>query len=171
MRSVLLFHPTAPPFAQQTAWALDEAGWLRAMVTTLAYRPDGTLGRVIRRLPGGTWADSRLRRRQLPEVGRAQVITHPLPEIVRAGVAAARLGPRARDLVWELTERWFDRLVAHRHLVAGDAVYGYEHAALRTFESQRARGGIRLYEMPICHHRTMAELLDPEYAQFPEVRT
>lgn len=171
MRSVVLFHPSGPPFAQQTARALDEAGRLRAMVTTFAYRPEGTFGRVIRRLPGGERADRTLRRRHLSEVDRARVITHPLPEMVRAGVAAARLGPIVTDLVWELTERWFDRLVARRYLRDADAVYGYEHAALRTFEGQRARGGLRLYEMPICHHRTLEELLEPEYARFPEVRT
>jgi glycosyltransferase involved in cell wall biosynthesis len=171
MRSILLFHPTGPPFVQQTARALDEAGRLRAMVTTFAYQPGGTLGRVLRRLPGGEWADRQLQRRRVSEVGGAEIITHPLPEIVRVGVAAARLGPIALDLAWELTERWFDRLVARRHLRDVDAVYGYEHAALRTFESQRARGGVRLYEMPICHHRTLEEILEPEYARFPEVRT
>lgn len=141
------------------------------MVTTFAYRPGRVFRRVIPRLPGGEWVDRQLQRRRLAEVGGAEVITHPLPEMVRMGVAAARLGPIALDLAWELTERWFDRLVARRHLRDVDAVYGYEHAALLTFEGQRARGGVRLYEMPICHHRTLEELLEPEYARFPQVRT
>jgi hypothetical protein len=171
VRDVLLFHPVAPPFVQQTARALDEAGRLDALVTTFVYRPEGWLARTARGYRGGRALDRQLRRRELAALSSGRVITHPLPEVFRMGARVARLGPIASDLVWELTERWFDSLVARRHLDGARAVYGYEHAALGTFRAQRARGGRCLYEMPICHHRTMAELLDPEFARFPEART
>jgi glycosyltransferase involved in cell wall biosynthesis len=86
-------------------------------------------------------------------------------------MAAAQLGPITGDLAWERTEKWFDRLVARNHLPGSAAVYGFEHACLESFLEQKKRNGLCIYEMPITHHRTTSELLDPEFESLPEIVT
>ena len=112
-----------------------------------------------------------LARRRITEVPDNLIRSHPIPEVIRMATVLSGSGPIASDLAWERTEWWFDRLVAAQDLHGAAAVYGYEHAALRTFQSIKSSGGRCVYEMPICHHKTMSELLDPEFEKFPQART
>jgi len=115
--------------------------------------------------------EKQLARRQITDdLPDSIVETHSLPEILRTAMAKSPFGPIPADIAWEKTELWFDRLVTKR-LNGEQIVYGYEHAALRMFENQKKRGGLCIYEMPICHHATTAELLEPEFEKFPELNT
>jgi len=176
VKSVLLSHPGCAPFVQHTARALYEVGLLSAYVTTFCYQPGSWLGRALRTTLRLVMRDPerQLVRRQITEVPREMVISYPMPELLR--MAAAKLplesiGPIVADLVWEQTELWFDRIVARKHTDGVAAVYGYEHACLETFRAAKARGALCIYEMPICHHKTVEELLRPEFERIPEVET
>ncbi|MGE0406572.1 MAG: hypothetical protein AB7O65_09745, partial [Candidatus Korobacteraceae bacterium] len=157
---------------QNAARALHEAGMLSAYVTTFAYQRESVLGRALRMGLRPFYRDTerQLARRTIAEIPPELVRTHPLPEMVRMSAAKAASSIFA-DRVWEVTEKWFDRLVARKHLDGTDAVYGYEHAVLETFRVQRARGGICLYEMPIPHFSTTAAILEEEYRRFPDAET
>jgi len=169
---VVLSHPGLGPFVQNAACGLHQAGLLSAYVTTFHYDRSSLLGRSVRLALRAFMrdADQQLSRRVITEVPRELVKSHPLPEIMRM---AAQKGTNAitTDRVWEITEQWFDRMVARRHLNDADAVYGYEYACLATFQAQRARGGLCLYDMPICHHATTARWVGTEYKKFPELVT
>jgi glycosyltransferase involved in cell wall biosynthesis len=169
---VVLSHPGTGPFVQHAARALHEAGLLAAYVTTFHYDRRSALGRLLRTAMGAVTRDAeqQLSRRAITEVPREVVESHPLPEMIRMA-AVKGTNPIMTDRVWEVTEKWFDRVVARHHLDGSDAVYGYEHAVLTTFEAQKRRGGLCLYEMPITHHATTARCLEEEFARFPEVET
>ena len=169
---VVLSHPGNPPFVQHAARALQEAGLLSAYVTTFVYQHDAALGRCLRGALSLVMrdADRELSRRAITEVSHDLVRPHPLPEIIRmASVKGA--GPITADRVWEVTEKWFDRLVARRHLDGATAAYAYEHGALATFTAQKRRGGLCIYDMPITHHATTAAWVDAEFARFPAVES
>jgi glycosyltransferase involved in cell wall biosynthesis len=170
--SLVLSHPGNAPFVQHAARAFAEAGLLSGFVTTFHYERDSSLGRLLRAALGLVMrdADRQLSRRQITDVPRQLIRSHPLPEIIRM---AAMMGtnPITTDRVWEVTEKWFDRLVARHHLRGATAVYAYEHAALATFEAQKRQGGKCIYEMPTSHHRLTAELVQPEFLRFPKAET
>jgi glycosyltransferase involved in cell wall biosynthesis len=169
---VVLSHPGTGPFVQNTARALHEAGLLSAYVTTFVYQRDAAWGRYLRGALSLAMrdADRQLSRRAITEIPREMVRSHPLPEIIRMA-AAKGASSLAADRVWEVTEKWFDRIVARHHLDGADAVYAYEHAALASFQAQKRRGGRCIYEMPITHHATTTRYLDEEFARFPSVET
>lgn len=170
---VLLSHPGNPQFAQQAARALYEAKLLAAYVTTFHYRPQSGLGRLLKTGMGLLTSDPerQLNRRRISEVPDEVIVGHPRYELLRTLALKAPTGPVFADLVWEQAELWFDRTVARQHLGGVPAVFGYEHAALQTFQAQRRQGGLCIYEMPISHHKLAAELLQPEFDRFPETRT
>lgn len=172
-RSVVLSHPGCGTFVQQAARGLHEAGLLAAYVTTFSYWPgswSGTLLKAGLRLAYSE-PEKQLRRREIVGVPPGLVINHPLPEFLRSATAKFGLGDIPSNLVWERTEKWFDRIVARRHLGGIAAVYGYEHACLETFRSQRALGGLCIYDQPIAHHNTVSKILDEEFKRFPEMKT
>ena len=169
---VVLSHPGTGPFVQHAARALYESGLLAAYVTTFHYDRNSLLGAVLRTALGLVVrdADRQLARREISEVPRHLICSHPLPEFIRMA-ALKGANPITTDRVWEITEKWFDGMVARRHLRGTAAVYAYEHAALATFKAQKQRGGLCLYDMPICHHAATRRWIGPEYEKFPELLT
>lgn len=91
--------------------------------------------------------------------------------VLAIGDGELGLGDIASNFVWERTEKWFDRIVAHKHLGGAEVVYGYEHACLETFRAQKALGGLCIYDRPIAHHRTVSKILNEEFKKFPEMKT
>ena len=169
---VALSHPGTGPFVQNAVRALHEAGLLSVYVTTFHYDRKSPLGRFLRTAMGLAMpnAEQQLARRVISEVPREMIRSHPLPEMIRMAALKAT-SPITTDRVWEVTEKWFDSLVARHHLDGTDAVYAYEHAALATFEAQKARGGWCFYDMPICHHATTRRWVGGEYEKYPELAT
>lgn len=170
--SVVLAHPGTGPFVQQTARALYEAGLLASYVTTFAYRPESLSGTLLRnglRLRTRN-PEALLQRRRITEVPDQLIATHPVGEYLRMA-ASSGLGPVVADRVWEITELTFARHVARHHLGVARAIYGYSHASLEPFRTQALRGGLRVYEVPHAHHATVTALLQPEFEEFPELRT
>lgn len=170
---VLLFHPGNPIFVQQAARALDEVHLLSAFVTSFHYTTNDALSRFLKNALKLVYAapEKELRRREITEIGESRILTHRIPGFVQTAVAKSPAGPILADLVWESSEVSFDRIVAGKHLNGDDAVYGYEHAALSTFQGQKELGGLCIYDMPICHHQTQSEILSPEFQQFPITQT
>jgi len=170
-RSVVLSHPGCGPFVQQAARTLHEAGLLAEYVTTFHYDDRDALSRFLKLVLRARYEDpaKQLARRRITEIPRTLVHGHPLPELLRMLSTAG--GSIAADLAWEQTEKWFDRIVARRHLEGTSAIYGYEHACLETFKLQRARGGVCIYEMPIAHHKTTSAILLEEFKTYPEAVT
>ena len=82
-------------------------------------------------------AEQELSRRAITEVPREMVRSHPLPELTRME-AVKGTDPIVADRLREVTENWFDRIVA-RHLDGTDAVYGYERAAPESSIARYAR--------------------------------
>lgn len=169
--TVVFAHPGCAPFAQHGARALHEAGLLAAYVTTFNYNSTSPLGRFLRFSLRARYRDSekQLARRQITELPVELIRSYPLPEMIR--MAAAQVGPIPGDLVWERTEKWFDSIVSRRHLSGTAAVYGYEHACLQSFRTQKDRGGLCLYEMSTSHHRETFDILYPEFEKYPETVT
>ncbi len=172
-RKVLFSDPGCAPFAQHAARALHEARLLTTYVTCFHYQPDDMLDRSLRLLLRSIYRDPgrELTRRSITEISREYVVSHPVPELLRMLPPKLGFGSSICDLVWERTEKWFDSIVARKHLNGAGAVYAYEHAALATFRAQKACGGLCIYEQPIAHHLTASEILDAEFAEYPEAET
>src|SRR6185437_3461491 len=172
-QKILFSHPGCPPFAQQAARALYEADVLSAYVTSFTYDSSDWLSAIMKLGMRAVYPDpeNQLSRRQITEVPQSLVKAHPIPEIIRTLASKSPLGPIAADMIWERAELWFDKTVARKHLNGERAVYGYEHAASETFQRQKKRGGLCIYDMPICHHAKSSSLLKEEAEEFPETQT
>src|SRR5262245_7246444 len=98
--------------AQNAALALAEAGALQTFVTTFAYRPDGVLARLLRRLPAapaGRLAQE-LARRAVGEVPPDLVRCHPMWEWLRTAAAKVGASPVLADRLWDRMSHSFDAL-------------------------------------------------------------
>ncbi len=170
---VLLSHPGTGPHVQQTARSLYEADLLAAYVTCFSYRPDSLEGRVLRRVLRlmSPRLAGQLPRRRITELPDDRVILNPAPELMRMIAFKAPAGRVVADLAWEITERWFDRIVAGKYVAGNDAVYGYDHAALATFRAAARLGTRCIYEMPAPYYKTVSKLVQSEFERFPELHT
>src|SRR5262245_7978227 len=100
--------------AQNAALALAETGALQAFVTTFAYRPDGLLGSLVRRMPSALAARlvQELGRRAVDAIPPHLVRRHPTWEWLRLAASKAGAGPVLCDGLWDRMSHSFDALVA-----------------------------------------------------------
>ena len=165
---VLMLHMTGNANMRQALLALDEAGMLAALHTTIAWQPGSFLDRL---LPAGL--RSEFARRSFPGISAELIHTHPWQELMR--LIAVRMG--WHSLIRRETGRFrtaaiaaaLDRAVA-RTLVRGpllDAILGVDSCALETFRAARMRGIRCIYEMPIGYLRAWSTLCDDEIALEP----
>jgi glycosyltransferase involved in cell wall biosynthesis len=166
---ITLAFPGTPPFAQQAARALFEAGMLRRFITTYHYTPNsyvsaiaGAIGRIA-----GIDLVRELRRREILEVPPDVITAFPFWEVLRAGLAKARIGPVWVDRVWDWGSRRFDKIVATSELDGANAVYSYEYTCLKTFEAARRRDILTIIDLPSPDSGFVEGLLADEVARFP----
>lgn len=171
--STLIFHPSVAPFVQQAARALHEAGRLDRFVTTVHDDPASGRQRLLCALArlAGRDLGSQFRRRAVTELPAGKIVAFPWGELLRLAAGSVDRDGRLTDLVWEWSEKRFDRRVAR--LLDGpiDAVYGYEHSSLATFQRARARGCRMIYDVPAPDAQEVRRLLDVELDKFAELRT
>src|SRR5262245_61943480 len=115
MRTVLAY-PGNMAEAQHGALALAEVGALNAFVTTFAYRRNGLLGSVLRRMPAtpARRLSQELARRAIDAVPAHLVRAHPRWELLRTAASKAGAAPVLVDRLWEQMSHSFDALVARR---------------------------------------------------------
>ncbi len=171
--SVTIFQSSVAPSIQQAARALNEAGQLDRLVTSVRDDPSsapqriaGVVGRLV-----GRDLSSRFRRRTITEVPLNKVETHPWGELLRLSVASLDKGGRLADYVWEHVEIAFDRTVARSLREGLTGVYGFEHASLHTFERAKQLGIKVIYEIPSPDTLLVEQILEAELEKFPELRT
>jgi glycosyltransferase involved in cell wall biosynthesis len=171
--SLVVFHPSVAPFVQQAARAVHEAGELDHFATTVHDAPEQWYQRgagVMARLAGKDLA-GQFRRRAVTELPAAKVRAYPWGELLRLAVGALDRGGRATDLVWEWSERGFDRHVSRQLTPRHTGVYGFEHSSLYTFRRARELGMKSAYDVPAPESAYVHELLARETAMFPELQT
>jgi glycosyltransferase involved in cell wall biosynthesis len=166
---ILLSHPTGNQNSRNAARALLDEGVLAEFWTSLAWRSDGIINRI---LPADVRAQ--LERRTFRDLPAQRVRTAPWRELGR--FAAPRLGLTSltrHETGWfsvDAVFRDFDRRVAGR--VRGSSgitsVYAGEDFALETFQAARERGLSRIYELPIGYWRAAQTLYREEAERVPE---
>ena len=149
MRTVFAY-PGNMADAQQGALALAEADALQAFVTTFAYRRDGLLASVIRRLPAtpARRLSQELSRRAVDAVPAHLVCPHSGWELLRTAASKAGAGPVLVDRLWEQMSLRFDALVAQRYVHEAQAVEAFEYTALASFERAKSEGVARVLHVP-----------------------
>jgi glycosyltransferase involved in cell wall biosynthesis len=157
--------------AQNVALALAEAGALQAFVTTFAYRPDGLLGSLVRRLPPtlAQRLSGELGRRAVDAVPPQLVRCHPTWEVLRTAVVKAGVGPALADRIWDRMSHRFDHLVAQRYVPRAQAVQAFEYTALASFERAKAEGVARVLHLPSLDNLQFETIQRREKQQWPEL--
>ena len=167
-----LIHPTSNPFARHAALALAEANWLKEIVTSFAYNPQGKLAKLIQKLPRSNKLTSQLQRRTWIPPQEVLLNSYPWEEIVRLTLIKSglccRLGWRASGPIdWVYAS--LDRKVARHHLKGIDAVYAYEDGAAATFKTAKQQNILCLYDLPIPFYRTSRDIQAEEAERFPDL--
>ncbi|HZL59299.1 MAG TPA: glycosyltransferase family 4 protein [Stellaceae bacterium] len=170
MKKLILSYPGGNENVRASLRALQGAGMLARFCTTLAWRDDGKLARL---LPAGLRAE--LRRRGFPGIDQRFITRFPAQEMTRQALRRIGLsGLTNRKEGWTSVHGvsgGLDRAVAS--LIAGggidaQAVYTYEHCARRSFAAARAKRLKCLYELTTGYWRVAAELFEEERQRQPE---
>lgn len=171
---ISLIHPTGNPNSRNCAIALSEMGFLKEIITTIAYNPDSSFSPYLTLLP------NKIKDRVTQELGRRTWVppsntlmqTHPWQEILRLILVKTGLYRRLGFSYQELVDHIYTSLdchVAEHHLQGLDAVYAYEDGAATTFQRAKQQGILCLYDLPIAFYRTSHTLLKQEAERFPEL--
>jgi starch synthase len=166
---LILSHPTGNANVRETARALNEAGLLAEFWTSIYWRRENGVNRL---LPGTLVRE--LNRRTFSCVSRDQVHSNPWREAGR--LMSTRLGLSklnqhetgffSVDAVYHSLDRKLATALRRNSDVRG--VYAYEDGALNTFQAARARELKTIYELPIGYWKAHHELLNEEAALQPE---
>lgn len=160
---VLVTHPTLNANVREAARALQDAGLLEELHTSIAVGPG--LSRLVAPAPR---AAGLLGRRRLPDGAERVAHSHPLHEM---RLVARRRFPTASGLLGEPTLHSmyiaFDRIAARRVHAGLSAVLAYEDGAEATFSAARRLGVPRIYDLPIPFWRTSHALLAEEAERNP----
>jgi len=169
---ITLAFPGTPPFAQQAARSLYEAGFLKRFVTAYHYMPDATTSKIAAAIGRITGIDvvRELRRREILEVPLEVVKAYPFWEVLRVGLAKSKIGPVWVDRAWDIGSRRFDHLVATTELDDVDAVYSYEYTSLESFEVSKRRNLKTIIDLPSPDSGFVEGLLADEVAKFPKLK-
>lgn len=167
--SVLLAHPGAGPFVEQTVRGLHEAGLLDQFLTAVALEPNAWHTRCLLRLPLGV--GRALSRRVLHDIPAASVKTRAWGEIKRALANRLRQDPRHADRAWDQNLRDFSAWAGRELRASTKMVYGYDYGALELFEAAAKRGLYRVLEQPAAAHEFNEQLLEQEAKDFPALST
>jgi len=158
---IILSSPGVGSFTRQIALALYENDMLARYATTLAYsKIESSI------FPG---IESISRRRLVTEIPVSKLVKYPWRELLRMAFARVDRSGVLADAAWDWADKGFDEWVGTTQLDAVDAVYGYEHASLRTFLRARAEGIINLYDVPAPDHEFVNELLANEVERYPSL--
>lgn len=165
---ILVSHPTGNENIRNAAVGMLEAGLFGEFWTSVHWRPDGLLGRVM---PSAF--RTQMARRAFPGLPVERIHTRPFRELGR--FAAPRLGleclTRHEQGFFSVDSvyRSFDRAVARRirHARNLRAVYTVEDCALDTFRMARGRGWRCVYDLPIGYWRAGQSIYREEAEREP----
>jgi alpha-maltose-1-phosphate synthase len=166
---LILSHPVGNANVRQAVRALNEVGLLSEFWTSISWRPEHPLDKVLPRS-----VSRELKRRTFTHVRRDQVHCYPWLEAGRLlarqfhlpGLTRHEVGRFSVDAVY----RGLDATVASRlqHAKNIDAVYAYEDGALASFRVAKKQGLRTIYELPIGYWKCYRELMDEEAELQPE---
>lgn len=168
---ILLAHPFGNEFVRALLRALDHAGLLAKFVTALGWSNASPL---LHELPAKLRSQMARRGYDLPH---SKIKIHSAREIVR--LLAGSLGPRwliehergwaSIDRVWRGVDKCAAAFLRESHQRQKiRAVYAYEDCAAQLFETARALGLRRIYDLPIAYWETAQRLLQEEAERYPE---
>jgi len=146
MRPLLVSHPHAAAFASFTARAFAARQQLAQFVTGVA----SSKASVVRNRSVGV--EPRLLRSLAPIELGARLAAHLIP------------GLSAYDAMFVAHDATVARLRWPKHV---GAVYAYEDAALRTFRRAEQMNLPRIWDLPVPHWRTLAEMWEQEHRRWP----
>ena len=142
---ISLVHPTSNPNSRNAAQALAEANLLNAIITTIAYNPQGAISQFLKKLPSSIVHPilKELERRTWVAPQGAVINTYPAREALRIALVKTQLSNqlglgKQGPIDWVYTS--FDQQVVRHHLGGIDAIYAYEDGAASTFTAAKAQG-------------------------------
>src|SRR5215813_11327313 len=158
---LILSHPTGNANVRETARALNEAGLLSEFWTSIYWRRENALNRVLPKT-----LVHELNRRTFSHVSSDQVHSNPWREagrLLSTRLGLSRLNQHETgffsvDAVYRSLDQKLATALRRNNNVRG--VYAYEDGALNTFTAARARGLKTIYELPIGYWRAHQELLN-----------
>ena len=146
---------------------------LAYFATTYLDHPDYWLARTLKKAAQRIRPSyiRQLERRSFYELPFTYVRTRAGLEILRTVANSVLKRPLLADIIWEREEHDFDAWVARSLPTELDAVYTFEHAALRTLQTARRRGLYTFYEQPSQHHLFYSRVYTEQVSRYPEIRS
>ena len=169
--SVLFSHPAMNAYTRSMAQAMNDAGMLLSMITTLGWSMDD----LPAWLPAGM--RRQLGRRALAASVGARLQRHPAREVLRlaasklglSSLARHETGPFSVDSVYQSLDRFAARQLEKQFRGGGvKAVYAGEDGALETFRVAKKLGVQRLYDLPIGYWKEAQQVYQEERERAPE---
>jgi alpha-maltose-1-phosphate synthase len=165
LQDQIIVSNVARNYSYPIAEAAFAAGYLRKFVTSIYYKPDAWVGKVMHFLArqGGDRSRKRLELRRTTRLPDSKVVDIPFPEIVKEAVerAGSQLKMDTRTALY-LTSEVFDWLVANHHLEPCTIFHGFEQCSLFSLRKARALGAITVLDQPIIHRTTLDRIQKEE---------
>ena len=166
---MIISHPTGNQNVRNAALAFERAGLLERFYTTVAWRPDSFIARM---LPSSIV--STLQRRGYETLPKEKVSTYPLLETCRHLAMILKIdalirhetGPFCIDAVYYSLDRHTARQLAVIPTPTG--VYAYENGALKTFQAAKQLGVKTNYEVASAYLRAAVSIFREEADLSPE---
>jgi len=167
--SVLLAHPGAGPFVEQSVRGLIQADLLECFATALALQPSAISTRLLLKIPFGV--GRALSARVVHNVPAKFLRLNPYGEIRRA--LAHRMDPSGlkADRAWDANMHNFSAWAGRQISASTRLVYGYDYGALELFQAAQPRGVKRVLEHPAAAYGFNSQLLEDEAREFPALRS
>lgn len=170
MKTLVAF-PSTAIFGQEAARAFDEVGALEAYFTSFAYRPEGSLAKVLEAIPKTDGLRRELARRAITSVPADKVETRAIWEVVRTLAAKGGASAPTVDKIWDYMSKDFTRAAGRRIAdPAVGSVYAYEYTALEAFEAADRLGKAKILDFPSLNSRQYEELSRSQKELYPELR-
>ncbi len=157
--------------ARNAALAFAENGLLHEAITTVAYKPNSSLAKLLEKLPINIHklVQQELSRRIWTEL---DLISYPQKEIIRIFLERTNLtsvfGLGNKDLINGVYVQ-LDRQIAKSHLESIDGIYLYEDLAATTFQKAKEKGILCLYDLPIPYYEMKERVMIEERSRFPHL--
>lgn len=166
---ISIAHPTPNPFSRNAAKAIDDLGYLKSIITTIAYNPQHPIAKGLKSLSQyGLKIHQELDRRTWISPGKSKLYSYPWPELWRILSIKSKISKTPQGCMNWVCQS-LDIYVAKHHLKNVNAIYAYEDCAATTFHIAKLNNILCLYDLPIPFYQTSRRIQQEESELFPEL--
>ncbi len=162
-KKVVVSH-SGKQYVHQLLYALQRKGYLQLFITSIWYKPNLLVYKVLRGIPkiGNVLFDKFLKKKTFPSQQEELIEQYPWKEFSRQILVQLATKYRTEKYVFEV-EKAHDHYVAKRlKALKPDIFIGYEKSSLESFKEIKRQGGITILDLAQVHYKYLIKLRETQ---------